>query len=161
KIRILGGYLGNDPIDANRDLLKISFKAKTDILDDTAVFHISKLLISDAVDETELSSAPFGVQIKSNNAASLGDLIETATETLEGAVEGKHIGQYPVGSKATLAAAIQRATAVYTNENATEESIAQATSDLQHALQLFLDSVIVSIPGDYNQDDGVSVSDLA
>lgn len=161
EIRILGGYLGDVPVDHNGDLMKVSFRAKNNIMDETAKFEISELMIGDTVGETSLPGVQIEVQIKGINTATLGDLIENATEILEQAVEGKHIGQYPVGSKAALEAAIQRATTVYTKENATQASIDLAIMDLQNSLQKFLDSVIVSIPGDFNNDAKVSVADLA
>ena len=162
KIRIIGAYLGNAEAKANGNLLKIGFRMKTGLPAGAANFEISELHVADrdAV-ETEIAGVSYQVVISVIDRDALIALIANATQVLEQAVEGKHIGQYPVGSKSVLEGAIQRATVVSASETATQAKINQAVADLSSALQIFQAAVITAIEGDYNNDGNLSVGDLA
>lgn len=72
--------------------------------------------------------------------------ITTATATHTTAVEGTSNGQYPVGSKATLLAAINAATTVKNNATATQVQVDNAKATLDAALLTFQNSVINLTP---------------
>ncbi|MGI5237773.1 glycosyl hydrolase family 28-related protein [Dactylosporangium sp. CA-139066] len=69
--------------------------------------------------------------------AGLRDLVAAAGLALYGAREGGREGQYPPGSKATLAAAIGRAQAVLDDAAATEDRVGAALRDLYDVLGAF------------------------
>ncbi|MBJ8193295.1 hypothetical protein JDS79_41920, partial [Bacillus cereus] len=69
--------------------------------------------------------------------------------------------QYPIGTRAVLQAAIDKAKAVVDNENATQQQIDQALIDLSTSLQTFKDSVVKRMLEDINGDGKISIGDLA
>ncbi|OQA94785.1 MAG: Gellan lyase precursor [Bacteroidetes bacterium ADurb.Bin217] len=71
--------------------------------------------------------------------------ISTATNLHTNATEGTAVGNYPVGSKATLLAAINAATTVNTNAAATQTEVDNAKATLDAAIVTFQNSRITSI----------------
>lgn len=63
--------------------------------------------------------------------------IDAAQAKYDAAVEGEKPGQYSVGAKATLQAAIYKATAVFANAGATKEEVDMAKTDLAAAVTDF------------------------
>ncbi|TBL73913.1 NEAT domain-containing protein [Paenibacillus thalictri] len=74
----------------------------------------------------------------------LNMLITNAQSRYNVAVEGTENGQYPVGSKAVLLAAINAAKVVASNAGATQQQVNDATAALKTALDTFNASVINS-----------------
>ncbi|WP_187273947.1 GH116 family glycosyl-hydrolase [Paenibacillus sp. N3.4] len=91
----------------------------------------------------------------------LNTLIADAQTKHNTATEGTQIGQYPVGSKATLQAVIDRARAVANDSAATQQQVDQAFAELNAALHDFTVSVIIPMSGDINGDGKISIGDLA
>lgn len=78
---------------------------------------------------------------KTSDKTALDSLIVEAEMIHDNAVEGPLAGQYPVGAKATLAAAIDAAGAMTRNPVATQEQVNDALSALQAAMDAFIASV--------------------
>jgi len=85
-------------------------------------------------------------------------LIDSAQAMQDAAVEGKEDGQYATGSKVKLQSAIDAATAIANDSNATQEQMNLAKAALQVAMQAF-DKQRISM--DINGDGKRSVGDLA
>jgi endoglucanase len=158
----LGVHLEDYQTEPNKDLMKLSFRALPDSSAGPTSITISNVIVADGNGvESILAGDTHLLQINVLDKAALLALISQAQSAHDTAVEGKLIGQYPAGTKATLQSTINAAIAVAQNANVTQNTIARATSDLAAALQSFQSLVIVSIPGDINQDQRVSVGDLA
>jgi len=93
--------------------------------------------------------------------AELNALIKEAQTTHNAAEEGSRAGQYPSGSKAKLQAAIDAAGLIASNAAATQAEVDEAVETLTSALQAFRASIISRTPEDMNEDDKVSIGDLA
>lgn len=162
EIRIIGVHLGAGQLDPNQDWIKLSFRAKSDAAAGIANIKATNLAVADSYGaERTLNDVTHAVQINVIDKTSLLALIDEATAVHNAAVEGKLVGQYPAGSKAVLWAAIESAKEVADNPSATQTQIEQAALALNEALQLFKSLVVVTIPGDYNNDERVSIGDLA
>ncbi|WP_187274112.1 polysaccharide lyase family 8 super-sandwich domain-containing protein [Paenibacillus sp. N3.4] len=166
QVRILGASFGEGKeVKADGDLVKLNFVAKPLHAQTEAAISLSNAVVSNGKgEETLLDGVSHNVSITytvSVDKTTLNALIVNAQSTHDGAVEGSHVGQYPVGSKTLLQAAIQRAKAVADNTAATQQQVDQATADLESALQTFKSSIITSIPGDVNKDGKVTIGDLA
>ncbi|WP_018759606.1 dockerin type I domain-containing protein [Paenibacillus terrigena] len=111
--------------------------------------------------EIHLQDVSHSIQIVATKKEELNALISTAQLVHDSAVEGTKPNQYPVGSKAVLQAAINKAKAVANNAEASAEEINQAYVELSAALQAFKDSVISRMMEDINGDSTVSIGDLA
>lgn len=160
--RILVVHLGDKHSSPNGDLLKLSFRVKPTAKQGTAGIAVGHLVAANAAgDETILGGSAHEVQIVIVDKTALIQLIAEAQEAHDQAVEGNKAGQYPAGSKAALQAAIDLATEAANDNGATQAQIEQAVNGLGAALQAFKSSVIVRIPGDFNDDDRVSIGDLA
>jgi hypothetical protein len=72
----------------------------------------------------------------------LSTAITTATATNNAATEGTGNGMYPIGSKATLLAAITAANTIYTNTSSSQVQINTAIATLNAAVLTFQSSVI-------------------
>lgn len=96
-------------------------------------------LTDTAADKTE--SAPTRVNLPEvEYKSSLKDAITEAQTLHDNAVEGAEPGQYPVGSKAILQAAIQAAIAVRDDADATLEQVEDAEDALYEAIHTFEES---------------------
>lgn len=164
KLRVLGVHLGDKQTDPNGDLLKLSLRAKPESAGNTSIL-LSKVVTADANGvETTLPGVSHSLRIEEQavvDKTALNALIADAQAKHDQASEGSGVGNYPAGSKATLQAAIDQANAVANNPAADQTAVDQATAQLQTALQTFLNSVIKPMGGDYNNDNKVSVGDLA
>ncbi|WP_091166001.1 FIVAR domain-containing protein [Paenibacillus sp. 1_12] len=65
-------------------------------------------------------------------------LIASAQNEHDTAVEGTNVGNYPIGSKATLLTAINSAKAVANNMTSTQQQVDEAKTNLSAALQTFI-----------------------
>ncbi len=97
----------------------------------TGTVHIDNFMLG-----SEVSLAP--------DKSQLIDAISSAQDKHDAAVEGTDEGQYEPGSKATFQTAIDAAQAVVDDENATQEQINQAISDLATAEEQFDEARVVS-----------------
>ncbi|NQX66526.1 DUF1349 domain-containing protein [Paenibacillus alba] len=147
----------------NGDLIKLHWKAKAAGEDTTSRITLSKLILANGVgNETEIEGTAQSIRIVANvDKAALNALIAQAQSKHDAATEGSSIGQYPVGSKAALQAAIGQASIVANNANATKAQVEQAVTELNQALQTFNQSVVTAAPGDTNGDGKFSIGDLA
>ncbi|MBB3112897.1 hypothetical protein FHS18_004999 [Paenibacillus phyllosphaerae] len=160
QIRVLGVHLGDT--NPNKQVLKLTFKVKAGAASGIAAIAAQALTVADRNGaETTLAGASHNVQIGAVDKTALLALIAQAEQTHDAAVEGGGVGQYPAGSKATLAAAIDRAVHIADDAGATQAEVTQAAEQLSSALAAFKASVITKVPGDYNEDSKVSVGDLA
>ncbi|RED59178.1 cohesin domain-containing protein [Cohnella lupini] len=161
-VRILLVHLGDKQTEPNGNLIKLSFKAKQTAESGITSIAIDKLVNANGLgEESSISGSSHEVQIDVIDKSVLTDLIAEAHDVHDDAVEGSMGGQYPVGSKATLQTAIDDAKQIADDATSTQTQIEQAASELSAALQAFKALVIVSVPGDYNNDSNVSVGDLA
>ncbi|WP_162848608.1 endo-1,4-beta-xylanase [Paenibacillus nanensis] len=161
-LRILGVHLGSGQTNPNADLIKLSFRAKENAPAGLTNVGITRLVTADSAGtETEQAGTVHTVQIDVIDKAALNALIAEAQSAHDQAVEGKLLGQYPAGSKATLQAAIHAAEAVANNSKATQAQINEAVTQLNAALLAFQSSVVVKIPNDNNSDGQISIGDLA
>ncbi|WP_127493284.1 glycoside hydrolase family 3 C-terminal domain-containing protein [Paenibacillus glycanilyticus] len=162
KLRFLGVRLGDAQTNPNGDLVTLKFKAKRNAGAGIANISISNLVIADEeAHETSLDGSTLGVQINVIDRTALETLINEAQNVHGAAVEGTKVGQYPVGSKAALQAAIDSALNVLIDDNAGTVDMQAAVTALNSALQAFKDAKITSLDGDSNGDNNLTVGDLA
>lgn len=112
--------------------------------------------------ETTLAPVTHNVKVTSTNELNkeaLNALIAQSEAAVQAAVEGSSPGQYPVGSKAALQAAINTAKAA-ADKAVNQAEIDQAVTALNQALQAFKNAVHVPTSGDTNSDGKVTVGDL-
>ncbi|MHA0856130.1 glycoside hydrolase family 2 TIM barrel-domain containing protein [Paenibacillus sp. CMAA1364] len=167
KVRLILANMNGEQVTG--DILKLNFKAKASDVSAKTTVTLSKVVIANGLGvEKELDGASHDIQINQvqNNVdkASLIQLVANAQTKFASAVEGTEAGQYPIGSKATLQAAIAKAQGVVNNTNATQEQVDQAYTELNVALNAFVDSVNpeTSVPSaDVNGDGKISIGDLA
>ncbi|MGO4184271.1 family 78 glycoside hydrolase catalytic domain [Paenibacillus sp. TAF43_2] len=95
-----------------------------------------------------VSQASLLIEVNLADKTALNAAIQQAESAHDAAVEGTLPGQYPIGAKAALQAAINSAIAVKNDANATGEEIAGTLNALNAAMKRFADSVIPSIPVD-------------
>ncbi len=161
-IRILNVFLGERQTAPEGELMKLQFKAKRDATSGDVQITASDVLLadSDAV-ELAIAGASHSLHVVAIQKETLAALIEEAQELHDSATEGRLVGQYPVGSKATLQAAIDKAIAIADNPSSSQAQLNQAATELRQAVDTFKALVIIHIPGDFNQDNRISVGDLA
>lgn len=162
KIRFLSVHLQEPPADRNIDHLKITFKVKENAADGIANVAVSELITASGNGvETTLQGASHGIQIGHVDKAALNALLSEAKQTHQSAVEGNRIGQYPAGAKAALQQAIDIAALIAGDTNATQAAVTKEAEDLSAALEAFKAAVITKVIGDNNNDNQVSIGDLA
>jgi GH43 family beta-xylosidase/uncharacterized protein YjdB len=161
RVRILLASIGADnAAHANGDLLKLHFKAKSS--SQPTVIGLANVIISNGLgEESALGQVFVSVDIQAGDRAALSAAIGAAQAKLDASVEGTEVNQYPLGSKAILLSAIEKAQSVLNNPNASQEQIDQAATALNTALQAFIDSVNTTHPSDINSDGLVAIGDLA
>ncbi|OCT13389.1 hypothetical protein A8709_17400 [Paenibacillus pectinilyticus] len=164
-IRILSASEGGTHALTNSNsgaILKLSFQANPSAQSASSIVSLSNVIVSDSHGvETQVQGATSSVQITVVDKSALTTLIASAQAKYNAAVEGSNPGQYPVGSKAALQAAIAKAQMVVDNTTATPEQVTQAAIDLNASTQSFLASINVALPGDLNGDSKFSIGDLA
>lgn len=149
---------------SNGDVLKLHFKAKAMSGLSSTVITLTQAVLADGQgNETPLGESSYSVNIHGVDKTELNTLITNAQSKHDAAVEGSRAGEYPVGSKAVLQAAIDKAQAIAADAASTQEQVNQAVEELSAALQAFISSVNQdhSNPGDTNNDGKYSIGDLA
>ncbi|WP_179232703.1 immunoglobulin-like domain-containing protein [Paenibacillus rigui] len=159
EVRLLAVYLGTA---SNGPSFKLSFRAKERLETVPSAIAAVNITVADASGkETGVQRAEHSFAIHGSGREALESLIAGAQAKHDAAVEGIRTGQYPKGSKAVLQSAINSAKSVAASPAATAEQIAQAIQQLNAAVQTFADSVNKHLQGDLNNDDKLSVGDLA
>ncbi|NOU99817.1 Ig domain-containing protein group 2 domain-containing protein [Paenibacillus sp. LMG 31457] len=162
EVRLIAASLGEgNAVSSSGDLLVLHWKAKNIVTPQTTI-AISNVLVSNADGtESQLLGASLNVQIEAAvDKSALNTLITDAQGVYSAAVEGTQVGNYPVGSKAVLLAAITSAQTVSSSGTAKQQDVDLAVTALNTALQTFKDSAIKAIPGDVNGDGKISIADL-
>ncbi|MBB3150401.1 hypothetical protein FHS16_000433 [Paenibacillus endophyticus] len=160
KLRTIATNIGNT--NMTNGLIKLKFKAVATDHSQIASIRVTQLTAANgAGQESDWAGATHAVQINKLDKSGLLLLIAEAQSAHDAAIEGVNPGQYPSGSKATLQSAIDTAQAVATTQGVSQAEIEEAIMKLHAALQSFNDSRIKAIEGDYNNDNRVSVGDLA
>ncbi|OBR65877.1 hypothetical protein A7K91_18050 [Paenibacillus oryzae] len=161
-IRFLAVQLGAAQADPNGLLADVMFKTKDNAANGITSIPITRAIIADSQgNETTIAGNTYQVRIDVVDRSELGNLISTAQALHDAAVEGYRIGQYPSGSKAALKAAIDQASIVFNQANATAQELQAAYAALNTAVQAFRNAVITSVEGDVTGDDKLTVGDLA
>lgn len=160
RVRILLANIGaGSATHAGGDQLKLLFKAISSA--QPAVIGLTNVIISNGLgEETTLGNVFMRVDIQAGDRSALSAAIASAQSKFDAAVEGTEVNQYPLGSKAVLLSAIEKAKLVLSNSNASQQQIDQATDELNIALQAFVDSVNTTHPSDVNNDGHVAIGDL-
>lgn len=162
QLRFIAIDVGEDDGVSNEQLIAIKFRALAADDAATSSITIAKATIGlEEGDETEIEGSSLTISIAVADKTALLALIEEAAEWHEAAIEGTAVGQYPVGSKAQLQAAITAASEIAADRNASNEQITQAVAALGAALQTFKDAIIKAQQGDINGDGRYSIGDLA
>nr|WP_246362791.1 DUF4073 domain-containing protein [Paenibacillus alba] len=146
------------------DLMMLHWKVNSSITQETtAIITLSNLLLTEGDGgETKVAGTSHSVQITALvDKAALNALIADAQAKLAAAEEGTRAGQYPVGTKAILLAAINSAQDVSGNQSSVQSEVDQAVTALNTALLTFTASVIIVLPGDLNGDGKISIGDLS
>ncbi|MCY9657303.1 cohesin domain-containing protein [Paenibacillus chondroitinus] len=162
QVRVLAARIAADKDSLATGLINLQWKARPSALPVSTAISLSSVIISDGDGvETNVAGVAHPILINSVNKAGLHELIAQAQAAFDAAAEGTSVGQYPVGSKAVLQAAIVNAKAVADNAAASQSQVDQASSELNAALQAFLASINTQAPGDLNGDNHFSIGDLA
>ena len=90
---------------------------------------------------------------------SLNELISSAQEIYDNAVEGTKIGEYHLGAKSSLNLAIEKA--INDSKNATNEEVQAIKDQLNLAIERFNSLVITETTGDINNNGKINIADLA
>ncbi|RKP57375.1 hypothetical protein D7Z26_05215, partial [Cohnella endophytica] len=123
------------------DLLTVHAKTKAGAAADETTVSLSDIKVSFEGSGTPVDGVSLRLQIKEADKAELNAAIIAAQKKYDEATEGNNIGQYPIGSKAILQAAINDAKAVRDNAAATQAEVANALSALNTAVTAFTNSV--------------------
>ena|GEM_PF-5501150 len=159
-VRLLAAQLGQAG-DSYGELLTLHWRIKPGKASATTLTLANVVIANQRGEETEVQGGSVVIAITTVDKADLQSLIETAQAKHDAAIEGTQVGQYPVGAKATLQAAINQAAAIAADPRASEAQVEQAVAALSSALSSFEASVITYRPGDLNTDGKFTVGDLA
>ncbi|WP_176444669.1 family 78 glycoside hydrolase catalytic domain [Paenibacillus herberti] len=151
QIRIIMAVSGEQPIEIDGGpLFSLHGKVKADAPAGKTTVSLAEFQVSNngTASTLDVSRASHEMDVTLVDKAALNAAIEQAQAMHDAAVEGSQPGQYPSGAKLALQAAINSATAVKNDANATVEQVAGALNALQAAVKTFTDSIIPSLPGD-------------
>lgn len=156
----IGGVMG-----VSTPVLNASFKVKSGVSNTSGNIAVTKAQLGIGADGSVLdavvSSKSISVGAVSADKAALSAAITVAEGVYDAAEEGDKAGQYPVGSKAILMAAIDAAKAVLNDVNATQAQVDSAVETLNGAVDAFNASKLVFDIGDNNENGGIDIGDLA
>jgi hypothetical protein len=138
---ITGTFLTGDG-----ELFVLHSNAKADATAGTTNVAVTKQeMVGDESHYTLLdtSLAAVDIQVVQADKTTLIASIAAAQELLDAAIEGNQEGQYPIGSKAILQAAIDSASVVVQNGAATQTDVVNAFEALDNAVTVFSGSIIL------------------
>ena len=147
---VIGDADGNYPQSAATALTTAIAKGQS-VVDDATLEHQTQ--IDAAVIELNAALETFKnsvISLAPVDKSALEAKIQTANNYYQTAQEGNEEGKYLAGSKATLKAAIDEATAVFNSESAKQADVNSATTALSDAIEVFLNSKY--IPGVVNKN---------
>lgn len=152
-------------ITASGDVFKFNWKAKPGQSSTTTNLNLTKVTVSNALGQKmDASLANLTISVtasESVNKTTLQTVLNLAQSIYDRAAEGTQVGQYTVGSKAVLLAAIQAAAAVNTAAVASQQQLDDAANVLNQAIQTFNQQFITTYaPGDVNRDTLINIGDL-
>ncbi|SDT43572.1 Ig-like domain (group 2) [Paenibacillaceae bacterium GAS479] len=151
QIRIIMAASGEQPAEiTGGPLFSLHGKVKADAPAGKTTVSLADFQVSGNGESVSLdvTGATYDTEITVADKTALIVAIEQAQAMHDAAVEGSQPGQYPNGAKLVLQAAINSATAVKNDANATAGQVADALNALQAAVKTFTDSIIPSLPGD-------------
>jgi alpha-L-arabinofuranosidase len=167
KVRILlaNAAVSNEVV-GTKELLKLKFRANTADQSTESTIRLSDIVLAKANgEEVPLSGeVAVGVRIvvaEAIDKTALNRELAVAQALHAAAVEGTKPGQYPVGSKAVLQAAISAGEAAAASGTITQHEVDEALEQLLAAVQAFRSQLIVAKKGDLNEDGAFGVGDLA
>ncbi|MBB3108894.1 hypothetical protein FHS18_000946 [Paenibacillus phyllosphaerae] len=147
--------------DDNGGLVKLTFKALAASGSTAASVTVNGVTVAGSTgQEQSITGARHDVRIAAVVKQTLESLIAEAQTLHDNAVEGTKAGQYKKAVREALQAAIDEASAIAADTNATQTQIDQATTALQEAIRVFRSSVNVAVPGDVNEDERFTIGDL-
>lgn len=162
-VRLIAAQVGDEVAeDYNRELITLHWRLKSGAAASTTTIVLTNIVVANQQgEETEWPGASVEIIITAVDKDGLLQLIQSAQAKHDAASEGTSAGQYPVGSKAVLQAAIDLAAEVANNPSATLEQVEEAAEALSDALVSFEASIITIRPGDINEDGNFTIGDLA
>jgi hypothetical protein len=145
-LRIIAANIGGVKADAD-SLLNVSFKVKDGVKGISSDIAITKaklgVMPEGTVVEPVLTSKTITVgTIQTVDKSELIAALQAAQSAYDNAVEGNDPGEYPAAAKAAFLEAINDATAVNANPDATQAEVNAAVTTLTTAKETFEDSVI-------------------
>ncbi|WNR45956.1 carbohydrate-binding protein [Paenibacillus roseipurpureus] len=121
----------------------------------------SKSQVEAAVTSLQTAVQTFQYAVVTVDRTLLGNTLASAQAAYNSAVEGILIGQYPIGSKATLQQAIAAASAVWNTAAVSQQQLTEAAVTLNQAQNAFAAKVNVRKRTDVNGDSRTGIGDLA
>ena len=162
-LRIIAANIGGVAGDST-PILDVSFKVKEGIVNVSSDISVSTaklgVMPEGTVVEADLTSKTIDVVIVVDKSA-LGAAISAAQSLYDNAVVGTDDGNYRQADKTAFGEAIAAANAVYTDPNASQTEVDDATAALNAAIAAFEASVITAETGDINDSSEIDVGDLA
>lgn len=162
ELKLLAVSQGADgAVTASGELLKLNWQSKKLRGSVNTVFTMEAAEIANGYgDKYTPQTGNYSAIIQVVGKLNLQDWIKTAKQQHDAAVEGHKRGQYPLGSKAVLKAAIDSAELVAANASSTQEQVNQAAEALSKALIAFNELKILYVEGDLNDDGDLNLGDL-
>jgi predicted peptidase len=156
----IGGVVGD-----STPVLNASFKVKSGVSNTSGNIAVTKGQLGIGADgsilDAAVSSKSISVGALSVDKSALSAAITLAQSVYAEAEEGDKAGQYPVGSKAILMAAIDAAKAVLNDGSATQAQVDSAAETLNKAVDAFNASKLAFDIGDNNKNGDIDIGDLA
>ncbi|MFF2992953.1 cohesin domain-containing protein, partial [Streptomyces cyaneofuscatus] len=143
EILLIVANTNQNQITDSSNLIALHGQVKVDATNGKAQVSLSDFEVSADGNSNMLdtSTASIAIQIQVDKTQ-LTAAIQSAQSLHDKAVEGSDTGQYPVGSKAVLLTAIEHASAVTTNEGATQAEVDAKVIELNRAVEAFTELVI-------------------
>lgn len=163
-VRIISVDIGGVTGDST-PILNVSFKVKSGVSNTSGTIAVAKAKLGIGEDgsilDAAVSSKSISVGELSVNKSALSAAIALAESIYDAAEEGEKAGQYPVGSKIVLMAAIDAAKAVLNDGSATQAQVDSAVETLNEAVDAFNASKLEFDIGDNNKNGDIDIGDLA
>ncbi len=163
-VRIISVDIGGVTGDST-PILNVSFKVKSGVSNTSGTIAVAKAKLGIGEDgsilDAAVSSKSISVGELSVNKSALSAAIALAESIYDAAEEGEKAGQYPVGSKTVLMAAIDAAKAVLNDGSATQAQVDSAVETLNEAVDAFNASKLEFDIGDNNKNGDIDIGDLA